>query len=589
MSPPNNTITLNQERLRAMLAAARSRNDTKINKQESNQCISNGAILTAELQQSVTANSAVIKNPGDSKTISAPVAVSGAGSPIQYNAEQQAFIDLATQMQSCILIGAAGTGKTTCMRGTATSLELSGKLPIIPADEIHKYLPTKVPGIVFCAFTRRAVNNLRKNLPDNLKGNAITIHKLLEYEPQYFDVLDPVTGNMKSTMRFTPTRNHVRPIGESIRTIVFEESSMISVELFNEVLSACGGRDVQFIFLGDIQQLPPVFGSAILGYKMLELPTIELTQVYRQALESPIIRLAHRILSGKVIPSREYMDWKVPNQLTLHPWKKKLHEDIALLTVADFFRKANDAGAYDPDQDMILIPFNKGLGTTELNKHIAQHLSRKRDAAVHEIIAGFNKHYYAIGDKVLYDKEDAVILDIKPNPAFVGASYLSPSTALNYWGQLDAAAIPAVDSVDSDTDINSMDFLLDQAAATLSGDNEDRVKVGSHQVTLLLKDTEREIVIDTASELNALILAYALTVHKSQGSEWRKVFCVFHRSHATMMQRELLYTAVTRAREELYIICEPETFTNAIQSQRIKGNTLKEKAEFFKGKQERLI
>jgi ATP-dependent exoDNAse (exonuclease V) alpha subunit len=51
-----------------------------------------------------------------------------------------------------------------------------------------------------------------------------------------------------------------------------------------------------------------------------------------------------------------------------------------------------------------------------------------------------------------------------------------------------------------------------------------------------------------------------------------------------MLQRELLYTAVTRAREELYIICEPETFVKDIESQRVKGNTLAEKAEFFKGK-----
>jgi ATP-dependent exoDNAse (exonuclease V) alpha subunit len=51
-----------------------------------------------------------------------------------------------------------------------------------------------------------------------------------------------------------------------------------------------------------------------------------------------------------------------------------------------------------------------------------------------------------------------------------------------------------------------------------------------------------------------------------------------------MLQRELLYTGVTRAREELYVICEPESFTKGITSQRIKGNTLAEKAEYFKGK-----
>jgi ATP-dependent exoDNAse (exonuclease V) alpha subunit len=51
-----------------------------------------------------------------------------------------------------------------------------------------------------------------------------------------------------------------------------------------------------------------------------------------------------------------------------------------------------------------------------------------------------------------------------------------------------------------------------------------------------------------------------------------------------MTQRELLYTAITRAKEELYIICEPETFTKGVLRQRIKGNTLVEKAEYFKGK-----
>ena len=92
------------------------------------------------------------------------------------------------------------------------------------------------------------------------------------------------------------------------------------------------------------------------------------------------------------------------------------------------------------------------------------------------------------------------------------------------------------------------------------------------------------MTVTKASEVNALLLAYALTVHKAQGSEWRKVFFCLHQSHATMMQRELLYTGVTRAREELYVICEPETFTKGILAQKIKGDTLKEKAQFFKGK-----
>ena len=131
---------------------------------------------------------------------------------------------------------------------------------------------------------------------------------------------------------------------------------------------------------------------------------------------------------------------------------------------------------------------------------------------------------------------------------------------------------------------DAMDFLLAQTAA--AEDKSERVKKASHRITVLLRDSEQEVTIDSAGDINNLLLGYCLTVHKSQGSEWRKVFFVIHQSHATMVQRELLYTAVTRAREELYVICEPETFTKGILSQRVKGNTLAEKAEYFKGRLE---
>lgn len=117
------------------------------------------------------------------------------------------------------------------------------------------------------------------------------------------------------------------------------------------------------------------------------------------------------------------------------------------------------------------------------------------------------------------------------------------------------------------------------------GDGE-KVNQASHIITIEMADSGTEINLETAADLNALLLGYALTVHKSQGSEWRKVFFLLHNSHATMIQRELLYTGVTRAKEELYIICEPDTFTKGILGQRIKGNTLAEKAEYFKGKLE---
>ena len=99
-----------------------------------------------------------------------------------------------------------------------------------------------------------------------------------------------------------------------------------------------------------------------------------------------------------------------------------------------------------------------------------------------------------------------------------------------------------------------------------------------------MADSDKEVVLDKANQINNTILGYALTVHKSQGSEWRRVFIVLHKEHNRMLQRELLYTAVTRAKEELIIICELDHFVKGIESQKIKGNTLAEKAEQFKGK-----
>lgn len=501
------------------------------------------------------------------------------GNIITYNTEQLRFIQTASRGDSCILIGAAGTGKTTCMRGAVAAMISSNIIPANCAMEDHKHLPPKAAGVILVSFTRRAVSNLRKAMSDELKPNCLTIHAALEYEPQYFEVQDPETGDWKETMRFAPTRTRVRPLPASIKVCIIDEASMVSVELFEELKNALSA-DCVFIFLGDIQQLPPVFGAAILGYKMLELPTVELTEVYRQALESPIIRLAHRILSGKTLGAEEYASWHVPNQLTIHPWKKKLSADIATITLAKFLTTSYDNNLYDPMEDMILIPFNKSCGTIELNKHIANHIARTKGTETYEIIAGFNRMYLSVGDKVLYEKEDGIVVDIAANNSYHGILPQAAHKYLDYWGFINATG--AADQVTTGAE-NELDMLL---ASAVSTDDEDRVRKGSHVVTVKLADSNREVKIDTAAGLNSLLLSYALTVHKSQGSEFRKVFFLLHQSHATMVYRELMYTAVTRAKEELYIICEPESFTKGITSQRIQGDTLAEKAEYFKGKME---
>lgn len=561
-----------QEKLRALLAKSR---EAKIKLA--------GVIPEANpsiLETVVTINPAGNVSSTNTYTLASNVSSLGVdrnGNTITYNEEQLRAIELGGSGKDCIIVGAAGTGKTTCSRAVLTTLIQNNHAGVLHCEG-HKYLTSGTPGIVVTSFTRRAVANIRKNLDVTMQRNCITLHSLLEYEPVYYDAIDPETGKEVKSMKFEPTRNEFRPLPSTIRCIVIEEASMVSLELFKQLTDALS-HSVQFIFLGDIQQLPPVFGSAILGFKMLELPVVELTQVYRQALESPIIRLAHRILSGNPIPIKEYENWKVPNKLTLHPWKKEICAEDAALTISKFLTVAIDAGAYDPDEDMVLIPFNKGCGTNEVNKRIANHIAKKNNKVVWEIIAGFNKYYLSVLDRVLVDKEDGVIVKIEINPEYTGARAQPESVNLDYWGYTDGSAHE--DTTASEEDI---DFLLDQAVALAGADQAERVRQASHIITVQMQDPVREVRITTAGSFAGLILSYALTVHKSQGSEWRKVFLMLHKSHNTMLQRELLYTAVTRAKEELYVICEKDTFTKGILTQRIKGNSLAEKAEFFKGK-----
>lgn len=502
------------------------------------------------------------------------------GHTITYNTAQQQAIDLIASGQSCVVIGAAGTGKTTIQKASTAALIESGAVHTLKAE--HKYLKSTNPGIAIVAYTRRATNNIRKNMSNDLKECCITIHKLLEYAPVEVFITD-ADGSQRRSMRFEPERHKLNPLPPTISTIIIEEASMVSLQLFNEIKAACP-HNPQIIFLGDIQQLPPVFGSAILGYKMLELPVVELTEVHRQALGSPILSLAHRILSGTPIPHKELQSLNIPNQLTLHPWKKKISADAATVTLAKFFIKSLDEGKYNPETDGILIPFNKSCGTLELNNHIATRIAQKEHKDVHEIIHGFKKSYYSVGDKCLYEREDAIITDIYPNPQYTGKSPKPASTNMNYWGHLTTQETTTHSEDEDELDV---DLILSNLAAPTA--DEQTVRAASHVITLQLLDSERTVILRSAGEVDALILGYAITVHKSQGSEWDKVFLCFHSSHSTMIQRELLYTAVTRAKHELFCICEPDTFEKGITRQRIKGNTWQEKAIYFQGKLEQGI
>jgi exodeoxyribonuclease V alpha subunit len=497
---------------------------------------------------------------------------------LTWNTHQQEAIDRALSGESFCLIGKAGTGKTTVTREFILQQIRSGNIP--PLHAPTKWLTAGKPGVCIVSFTNRAVKNIAKGLPKELQDNALTVHKLIEFEPEYYEVKD-ADGNYINKMRFAPQRNRYNPLPNSLKCIVFEESSMISVELFKQLLDALQ-HPVQMIFLGDLQQLPPVYGSAILGFKLLELPVVELTEIYRQAADSPIISLAWRVASGSEVKPEEFEKLKVPEKLVIRPWKKKLKDDDALHICSKLFNQFVDQGVYNPEEDMVMIPFNRKFGTDEFNKNIAQHLGKKRDAEVYEIIAGYQKHYYAVGDKVLVEKQEALVQEIVINGRYTGNLPQASSKNLNRWGvfSMESAHIENSDGEMTDEDIDKLLALTMSSA----GQDDDVKNQASHIMKCRVIGSEDIIEISTAGEFSATSFSYSLTVHKCQGSEWRKCFLVLHRSHAVMLSRELLYTAITRARESLYIICEPDSLVRGVASQRIKGNTIKEKAEYFKGK-----
>lgn len=521
--------------------------------------------------------------------------------PQSFNPEQTEAITTAMQGKSFCLIGAAGTGKTTTTQKIILDLQQAPHVGVF--DESTKWLQSGAPSIVIVGYTNKAVNNIRKRLPPHIARHCITIHKLIEFEPVITET-ETADGNIRKSMTFEPARNAMKKLPH-ISVVISEESSMTGTDLWGQLLAALPNPSrTQFIMLGDLNQLPPVFGPSILGFKLLDLPVVELKHVYRQALESPIIALATAIrtcekLRGSTADlSRLISKLDAPVEVdkgehgvvTIRPWKQRVEWETAIHQMKRFLPSLIEAGKLDPEKDIILCPFNKSFGTIELNKIIADYLGRARGEKVWEIRARQEKHYLAVGDRVLYDRHEAVITEIFPTIGYAGKATQPESLTLNRWGfdpnSSEETTAKLINADDAWAVMESMAAMADEESKNLC----------SHTVKVYIPDLDKTETVKSSGELNKMLLGYALTVHKSQGSEWERVFILLHSSHAkgTLLSRELLYTAVTRAKKELHIICEGDlvknrlTYTNSImkaaESPVITGITLAEKAVWFRGK-----
>lgn len=543
----------------------------------------------------------------------------GVAADVTLNQKQKLFMETALSGEDICLIGAAGTGKTTVVGKFTNALIESGDLEELGSDT--KWLRANVPGVLICSFTRKAVNNIKRAVSDLLKPHVLTIHKVLEFAPVFYEIWDQKNNCMKKTMKFEPQRGAFNPLPRNLKLIAYEESSMIGTDLYNLLIAALP-HSPQEIFIGDIHQLPPIFGPAILGFKMSLLQVVQLDEVYRQALLSPIIRLAHSILSGdsskfsaqtasiknyvhpfvidpktqkpliikdyKSVPALEaFNEAGEYGEVKFQIWQKSLEKSVAENVSVMQFQAWKNIGYYNPDEDVILCPFNKSFGTIELNKGISNFLGKERGAVVHEVIAREQKHYLALGDRVLFDKEDATIISIKRNMTYLGKSPLHPSPFLDRWGTLQKEKtdeeLAQEAKEDAEFGIASMDKFLE----SFGDDDEDKTNAASHAIEIQFTYSDETMILSGSGEVNDLLGGYAITVHKMQGSEAENVFLLLHSSHSgPLLNNELLYTAVTRARKKLHIICETDSFFKGVKSHKVRGVTLEDKIDFFKGKGE---
>jgi exodeoxyribonuclease V alpha subunit len=287
--------------------------------------------------------------------------------------------------------------------------------------------------------------------------------------------------------------------------LVVDETSMVDVPLMNHLLRALP-ESASLLLVGDVDQLPPV-GPGMALRNIIEsgiVPVVRLKEVFRQASNSQIILNAHRINEG-LLP-------EVTENGSDFFFVERQETDRIAETVIEFVKKRIPSKfKLDPIRDVqVLSPMNRGsLGIRELNARLQEELNpRKPDEPFVEKFGW----QYRIRDKVIqtendYDKE-----------VFNG----------------DIGQIAKIDPVERE---------------------------------LTVKFDQREVNYDFG-ELDELSLAYAITIHKSQGSEFPAVVIPLATQHYLLLQRNLVYTGITRGKELVMLIGQARAVSLAVENNR---------------------
>lgn len=393
------------------------------------------------------------------------------GSGIVYSREQEQAIREAAVSGLLIITGGPGTGKTTILNGI---LELFGQMQM---------------KCLLAAPTGRAA----KRLSEVTGEDASTIHRLLEAN------IDQNTGKMF----FAKDENS--PLKAD--AVIVDEMSMVDMELLYALLQAVP-QGKRLILVGDADQLPPV-GPGFPFSDMLrsgKLPTVRLTEIFRQAQQSLIVMNAHRVNRGE-LPELTAVD------RDFFFMRRRSEEDLCSLIRDLCASRLPGKMGIPPEQIQVLSPTRKGgAGTVHLNQLLQQALN---PAAPHKKEKAFGPYIFREGDRVMQIRNNYGLLWKKTDGSAVGAGIFNG----------DIGTIKEID-------------------------------LEAETMTILFEDREADYDFTQLIELEP---AYAMTVHKSQGSEYRCVILTAWNGSPYLLSRSVFYTAITRARELLIVVGREET------------------------------
>lgn len=542
---------------------------------------------------------------------------------IQWDESQLSAIDKILSNQFCCLIGAAGSGKTTVVKEIVRRLREQGVIQPLTYQRCNGQSVSRF-NISFCSFTGKAVEQLRKSIPTDLQCCCETIHSLLEYAPVIVEkVVTDSDGKtaIKNSKIFEPRRDEFIKLNQNI--IVIDESGMVGIDLWNNLYKALdlSNPNLKIILIGDINQLPAVIGKSILGYA-LNSPrwaTACLTHIHRQAMDNPIIANAHAVKDGKMPIASEPM-FNAEGKPTLRKFqlvdigsltaneRQKVKDKALPFSYYDNKNKPQNllkqtvnvvarlykSGEYNPEVDQIIVPQNVGmLGQEILNQRLAPLFNSANERRA--VRASYETKFLAVGDKVMFTKNDYDLGILNGMTGYIKSISLNT----NY---PDYAIIKAYEERDFNDKSNSFiidtesqelaEKVLDDLAKMEEKATDDPTKTAEQEASHIvvveytpLGSTEpAEIALHQVGAIRGLLLAYAITCHKAQGSEYRRVIVVACSANSQMLSREWLYTAVTRARENCVIVYNDYSargISSALRRQIVKGETIEEKAANF--------